>query len=188
MPVLTFATHISLGGNREPWTALGIGEGAIGGVRLEFAGGEPGIREVGIAGLTAARPDGLPLVPAADPEPAPPAEHPLGAIAIDHVVALTDDLARTTGALEAAGLPLRRVAHPQAFLPVKTLLLEVVETGAAPSLWGLVIAVADLDAAKASLGDLLGRPRDAVQPGRRIAGVRRAAGLGTAVALMSARY
>jgi hypothetical protein len=36
-----------------------------------------------------------------------------------------------------------------------------------------------------ALGDLLGRPRDAVQPGRRIATLRAEAGLGPAIAFMT---
>ena len=48
-----------------------------------------------------------------------------------------------------------------------------------------------MDAAAAALGDLLGSPRDAVQPGRRIATLRPEAGLGPAIAFMTpgpARY
>lgn len=88
---------------------------------------------------------------------------------------------------------LRRLREPpeaparQAFLRLGPVILELVETGhAAPAFWGLVVTVADLDAAAAGLGELLGSPRDAVQPGRRIATVRQAAGLSVALALMSA--
>jgi hypothetical protein len=45
--------------------------------------------------------------------------------------------------------------------------------------------VADLDACAALLGGRLGEVRDAVQPGRRIATIRREAGLGVPVALIS---
>ena len=51
--------------------------------------------------------------------------------------------------------------------------------------WGLVVTVADLDAAAEQLGERLGAVKDAVQPGRRIATVRREAGLGLPVALMT---
>ena len=57
--------------------------------------------------------------------------------------------------------------------------------GAPATFWGLVFVVADLDAAGAVLGDRLGPARDAVQPGRRIATVRREAGLGLPVALIT---
>ena len=44
---------------------------------------------------------------------------------------------------------------------------------------------ADLDALATRLGDDLGAPRDAVQPGRRIATVRESAGLGLPLAFMT---
>jgi hypothetical protein len=144
---------------------------------------------VAFAGLRAGRPDGLPFVAAAGDAPPHEPSGPLGAVAVDHLVVLTDSLDRTTAALEAAGLPLRRVQHPQAFLPAGTLLVEVVETDEVvePTLWGLTLSVADLDAAAARLGDRVGPPLDAVQPGRRIATVRPEAGLSIAVALMTPR-
>ena len=47
--------------------------------------------------------------------------------------------------------------------------------------WGLAFKVADLDATVAAIGDgALQRPAPAVQPGRRIATLRRSAGLGGA--------
>ena len=70
------------------------------------------------------------------------------------------------------------------------LIVEVVErpevTDAHATFWGVVLIVADLDAAVELIGsDRIGAPKDAVQPGRRIATVRGSAGLGTPVALMS---
>ena len=54
--------------------------------------------------------------------------------------------------------------------------------------WGLVIDVDDLDVVYERLGpDRIGAPKNAVQPGRRIATIRATVGLGTAVALMDAR-
>jgi hypothetical protein len=195
-PMTPRAVEIVVGDPPERWSALGftVAAGAIslGGVRIRTVGGAPGIRSLGLAGCRAEHPDGLPLVRAGGGTPAMP-EHANGALAVDHVVALTDDLDRTTRALEAAGLPLRRVRRPpespvaQAFLPAGTLVVEVAETGDAPALWGLVVVVADLDAAATRLGAALGAPRDAVQPGRRIATVRRSAGLSTQLALMTPR-
>jgi hypothetical protein len=52
--------------------------------------------------------------------------------------------------------------------------------------WGLVVNVEDLDAACALIGpDRVSSPKDAVQPGRRIATVRSEVGLGLPVALMT---
>ena len=76
-------------------------------------------------------------------------------------------------------------------LTLGPVILEVVaragEAGEGPaSLWGFTVVVEDLDALAARLGDRLGPVKDAVQPGRRIATVRREAGLGVPLAFMSA--
>lgn len=186
----------------ERWRALGLAVGAdgtaqVGPIRLTFgAPGERGIVGLRLRGVETGEVDGLALH--GDGEPAAPAgEHPAGVTAVDHVVVSTPDLERTFAALEAAGFELRRVreAGPnarQGFYVMGDAVLEVVgpakADGAGPaSFWGLVLVAEDLDRAAAELGDLLGTPRDAVQPGRRIATVRREAGLGTAVALMTPR-
>ena len=115
------------------------------------------------------------------------------------MVRRSDDVAatRVRDIVGAAGLERRRVreAGPnalQGFYVVGDAVLEVIgprePDGDGPaSFWGLVLVVEDLDAAAERLGPLLGAPRDAVQPGRRIATVRREAGLGTAVALITPR-
>jgi hypothetical protein len=114
--------------------------------------------------------------------------HPNGALAIDHLVALTDDRDRTAGALVAAGGDLRRRGGPpelpaaMAFVRFGDLIVEVAEAGGPVRFWGLTVAVADLDALA---GPLLGAARPAVQPARRIATVRPQAGLSVALAFMS---
>jgi hypothetical protein len=198
------AREIVVADDPAAWEGLGFavapgGAMAFGGIRVVAAGrgaGE-GIVRVAAAGLAdgGERPDGLPIVAAgaaAGAEAAAP--HPNGAVALDHVVAFTGDLDRTLAALRRSGLDLRGLRQPpeaparMAFLRLGGLLLELVETGAdPPSFWGLVVVVEDLDAAAGRLGDRLGRPRDAVQPGRRIATVRPEAGLSVALALMTPR-
>ena len=201
------AALIELGDAPEAWAAVGFapgadGEVALGQARLCLTGRGGGILRVRAQGITADGPDGLPLegdegMPPAEaaagrperPAGAPGASarrHPNGAFAVDHVVALTDSLPRTLAALEAAGLDLRRRTEDgrMAFLRLGPFILEVVERGGdPPRLWGLVVVVPALD----GLGPLVGAPRDAVQPGRRIATVSREAGLGTALALMTPR-
>ncbi len=125
------------------------------------------------------------------------ADHELGAIGLDHVVVLTGRLERTSDAIAAAtGCELRRVRElgtmRQGFHRIGAggLIVEIVERGELGDdparFWGIVLNVEDLDAACARLGDeLIGAPKDAVQPGRRIATVRDAAGLGLPVALMT---
>lgn len=181
MPV---ARTIALPGDAGTWAGLGFAPGEpIGDVAVRT--GAPAL-ELGVAGLVADRPDGLAIV-AADAGPAGHGAHPNGALVIDHVVALTDDMDRTLATLRAAGLALRRERRAparQAFFNLRTLVLEVVEAqDREPALWGLTVAVEDLGA----LGPPVGEPRDAVQPGRRIATVPRAAGLPTALAFMTPR-
>ena len=70
------------------------------------------------------------------------------------------------------------------------LIVELVERPDLPAgpatFWGLVLIVDDLDAAHELLGaDRISVPKDAVQPGRRIATVRSEVGLGLPVALMT---
>ena len=120
------------------------------------------------------------------------------------MVAITPVLERTVAALQAAGLDLRRIreeptpagAPRQAFFRLGATILEVVqeppeaiERGGGPDrpafFWGLAFLASDLDATVAGLGDKVSEARDAVQPGRRIATLRRAAGLSLPVALMT---
>jgi hypothetical protein len=126
------------------------------------------------------------------------ATHSLGARSIDHVVVMTGDLESTTGDIAlATGCELKRIREVgkirQGFHRIGRggLIVEVVQheddNRTAAEFWGLVIIVEDLDEACAQLGaDRVGEPKDAVQPGRRIATIRSSVGLGTAVALMSA--
>jgi len=131
--------------------------------------------------------------------------HPNGIVAIDHIVAMTPALDRTVQALSDAGLDLRRIreeptpagAPRQAFFRLGAEILELVQEpehvvsardGGAERparLWGLAFVAPDLDGTVAALGEHAGEARDAVQPGRRIATVRRSAGLAVPVALMS---
>jgi hypothetical protein len=125
------------------------------------------------------------------------ADHPLGASGLDHVVVLTADLDRTSEAIAAAtGCELKRIREVgsmrQGFHRIGRggLIVELVERpdvepGPA-SFWGLVLIVDDLDAACGLIGaDRISPPKDAVQPGRRIATVRADVGLGLPLALMS---
>ncbi len=128
---------------------------------------------------------------------------PNGVVRVDHVVMLSPDLDRTVGELEAQGFDLRRRREGdtpggstrQAFFRAGEPILEVVQApegssvarapGGPARLWGLAFLVEDMAHPAAALGDLLGSPRDAVQPGRRIATLRPEAGLGPAIAFMT---
>jgi hypothetical protein len=133
-------------------------------------------------------------------------EHPNGVLAIDHVVAMSPQLDRSVDALERAGLDLRRIreqptpagAPRQAFFRLGGEILEVVQepqealtrrggTERPAHFWGLALLVADIERTVQALGEHCGQARDAVQPGRRIATLRRSAGLAVPVALMSVK-
>lgn len=125
------------------------------------------------------------------------ADHPLGASGLDHVVVSTADLERTSGEIAVAtGCELKRIREVgsmrQGFHRIGRggLIVELVERPDLPAgpatFWGLVLIVDDLDAAHELLGaDRISAPKDAVQPGRRIATVRGEVGLGLPVALMT---
>ena len=194
----------------DVWRAAGFEpDGEVleaGSVRLRLDATREGRGIVGwsLRGLETTELDGLPTT-VSERAPASGARQPNGVTAVDHVVAFTPDLDRTVGALRAAGLDLRRLreeptpggAPRQAFFRVGEPVLEVVQApegtrialdpDGPARLWGISFAVGDLDATVAHLGDLVGEPRDAVQPGRRIATLRKEAGLGPAIAFMSPR-
>ena len=190
--------HLKLGADPGRWTEAGFeisGEAMrVGEVLLVFGPGEGvlGWRLAGIEGEV----DGLPVASPSDVGAAESA-HANGATRVDHLVVFTPDLERTTAALEEIGVERRRVREVEAdgsplrqgFFRLGEVILEVVEhANVEPGparFWGITFAVTDLDPAAELLGDRLGSIRDAVQPGRRIATVKREAGLGLPVALIS---
>lgn len=125
-----------------------------------------------------------------------PGDHPNGAVLLDHIVAITPDLDRTTAAIEAAGVTARRTREAgrgrlQRFFRLGEVILELVgpvePTGDGPAVfWGLAFTVADIDATAARLGDRVSVPKPAVQPGRRIASLRKDEAVSVPVAFMSA--
>lgn len=192
------------------WSALGFAvEGdtcVIGDVRIRLAGSDAGKGLTGwsLRGVESAELDGLRTTASDRPPPSEPPMHPNGIAAIDHVVAITPALERTVAALEAAGLDLRRIreeptpagAPRQAFFRLGATILEVVQeppeaierggdVDRPAFFWGLAFTASDLDATVAGLGDHAGEIRAAIQPGRRIATLRRSAGLAMPVALMT---
>ena len=128
-----------------------------------------------------------------------PSDHPCGGVELDHVVVLTDDLERTSAAVEEVfGLPCRRVRETETvrqafhrFADVehhRGCIVEVVENPRirATSIMGVVIVVPEVESLAERLGPgILSAPKPAVQPGRLISTVRREVGLGTALALMT---
>jgi hypothetical protein len=203
--------EIALADDPSSWEALGfaISDRAVrlGAVRLTLAGRDAGRGILGWAlrGAASDELDGLPTVLSHDPPTVPP-RHPNGMVAIDHVVAMTPQLDRSVRALQVAGLDLRRIrdeptpagAPRQAFFRLGAVILEVVqepkevldqrsEGASGPArFWGLALLASDLERTVAQLGKHASEARPAVQPGRRIATLRRSAGLAVPIALMSA--
>ncbi len=200
--------ELLLGDEPEAWRRLGFevhpdGVCRVGAVRLRLAGSGVGEGVAGwsLSGIETTDLDGLPtaIAPTESAE-SEPAAHPNGAAALDHVVAFTPDIARTLAAFAAAGIEPRRSGEIQssqgprqmAFFRLGEAVLELVQApepgprSQPAAFWGLVVIVRDIDAAADQLGPLLGRIKDAVQPGRRIATIRPEAGLSAPLALMTA--
>jgi catechol 2,3-dioxygenase-like lactoylglutathione lyase family enzyme len=192
------------------WATLGFAvEGdacVVGGVRIRLVGREMGRGLVSwsLRGIERVELDGLPTTRAEVGEPPDAPSHPNGVTGLDHVVAITPDLERTVAALQAAKLDLRRIreqptpagAPRQAFFRLGPVILEVVQqpeeaiaAGGGPDrpafFWGLAFRVGDIDTTVARLGEHVSAVRPAVQPGRRIATLKRSAGLALPVALMT---
>jgi hypothetical protein len=171
-------------------------------IRLEGPGRGRGIVEWSLRGARSLELDGLPTS-VSDALPPAGGAHPNGVVSIDHVVVISPHLDRTAASLREGGLDLRRMREGptpggsprQAFFRMGEVILEVVEAPAGtriasdPSgparLWGISFLVEELEHTAAALGGLLGEPREAVQPGRRIATLKKDAGLGPAIAFMT---
>ena len=191
------------------WSALGFELDddvcVLGDVRIRLAGTEAGKGLTGwsLRDVESTELDGLATTRSDRQPPGGKPAHANGVTAIDHVVAITPALERTVAALRDAGLDLRRVreeptpagAPRQAFFRLGATILEAVQEppeaieragGDHPTFfWGLALLAPDLDATVADLEDRVSEIRPAVQPGRRIATLRRSAGLSLPVALMT---
>ena len=177
---VTRCTGVRTGDDPAAWTALGF---AVEGDRVPLGGFDVVCDGSG----------GGPAELVYDAAPAAAGVHPNGCTGLDHVVLFTPSVDASVERLAGEGWDLRRRAAPpavpleMAFVRSGDVILEVAQHGEAERLWGLTVVVADLDACVTALGERVGRPRQAVQPGRRIATARSADGLGTALAFMTPR-
>lgn len=193
----------------DAWAALGFAvEGdtcVLGDVRIRLAGADEGRGLLGwsLRNADTTELDGLPTTRSDRQPPGEQPAHSNGLTAIDHVVAITPALDRTVAALQGAGFDLRRIreeptpagAPRQAFFRLGATILEVVQEppeaierggGDRPAFfWGLAFVAPNLEATVAGLGDRVSEVRPAIQPGRRIATLRRSAGLAVPVALIT---
>jgi len=201
--------ELSVADPPDAWSALGFevdgDTSVVGDVRIRLAGQDAGkgLVQWSLREIEGTELDGLPTTRSDRPPQREAPAHPNGVTALDHVVAITPALERTVAALEGAGLELRRIreeptpagAPRQAFFRLGATILEVVQEppeaieragGDRPAFfWGLAFLAPDLEATVDGLGDRVGESRPAVQPGRRIATLRRSAGLTVPVALIT---
>jgi hypothetical protein len=197
-PVLV---SVAVADDPERWRDAGFAVAGsacrVGAVRFDLGGDGDGIRSWSLTDVAAGVLDGLETHVAEDgPSPGPPGPsiHPNGTVSLDHLVVTSHDVVRTVAALEARGFEVRRrwdnADRRYTFFRVGEAILELVGPAQADGdrparFFGLAFTVDDIDATAAHLGSLLGDVRDAVQPGRRIATLRRQAGLSVPVAFMS---
>jgi hypothetical protein len=192
------------------WEALGfaVEDGAVrlGDVelRLHGRGAGRGLYAWSLSGAASVELDGLQTTLEERAERPDPAAHPNGAFALDHVVVFTPGFERTLAAFETGGFDLRRTAEigveyapvRRAFYKLGKVVLEVVDQVQGPKgepvdpdgpafFWGIAVTASDIDGLAQELGDATAGARDAVQPGRRIVPLRRAAGLALPMAFMS---
>jgi hypothetical protein len=204
--------EIKLADEPQRWESLGftVAEEAVqlGTVRVALVGTNAGHGILGwsLRDIVSSELDGLPTTLSEAQKP--PEKMPIHAndiTRIDHVVAMSPQLDRSVQALQAARLDLRRIreqptpagAPRQAFFRLGEVILELVQepqqaVAARPDgdrgparFWGLALLSDDLEHTVARLGEHASEIRAAVQPGRRIATLRRSAGLAIPVALMS---
>ncbi len=170
--------ELSTGDSAAAWTALGFGDPVrVGPATVTCDGRGGGVRGWTLVGDGPDTVDGIPTRWVGSPG------EDRGDL--DHVVVLTGALDRTVAALVAIGGDERRRAAPMAFVRLGRVIIEVVEREQVPTrIWGLVAVVDDLASLPA---DLIGTPKDAVQPGRRIVTARPQPGLETALAFMTPR-
>ncbi len=196
-----------IGDAPQHWEAAGFrvtdGQTTIGSINVRFvsdgeAESRPGVLGWELTDIDDGPIDGISAV-GTDAEPAAPVTHPNGASRLDHVVLMTPNIARTTAALEQSGFSARRTRdvpgteppRQQVFFWAGDTILELVgpavATGDDPaSIWGLAITTDDMDGAVAAIGDSITPPKQAVQPGRRIATIdTKTLGITTAIALMT---
>jgi hypothetical protein len=197
--------ELVLGDEPQAWRDAGFdvaadGTFSLGATTVRCAGTGDGFVSWSLDGVVGTELDGLALAAPTAASPAPDA-HPNGISSIDHVVVRTGDVGRSIAAFERAGFEVRGgrsttsygAPMRQTFFWAGDVILELVgpdegepTTDETTSIFGLALVADDLDATAAQLGELMGTPKDAVQPGRRIAGLRGATvGIGLPVAVMS---
>ncbi len=196
-------TRIELTGSGGGFLGWAFGDDAGDGSTAKAAG----------SSIAATDLDGLPFLEALALPPSPKAlaPHANGIVSIDHVVIQSPDMRRTTEAFATVGLTPAGgrttdsygSSMQQRFFWAGDLILEMVGPLQKPlgdsdnaadqlgehapaTMFGLALVSRDLKATGDFLGDLLGEPKEAVQAGRTIAGLRgKETGISIPIAVMS---
>jgi len=201
---MSLITALVVGGSPEPWEAFGFhllsatsseSRFSLGNVVLVVNSTQPaGMVSWEMTEVDTETIDGVLTVRGANDLELPLEPGNVGCLGVDHVVVRTNSLDVTCAAMTAAtGAPVKRIRDAgsgmqQAFHKLGSVVVEVVsakEQVEKTHLWGFVANVSDVDALSAFLGpDILGAPKPATQPGRRIASARSGAALGVPFAVM----
>jgi hypothetical protein len=206
---LVTVAELTVGDDPASWQDAGFTvDGScctIGDVMLRLGGGRTGItswtlvhpdRDAGPTDL-----DGLATTLVAERSRPDRVSHPNGVTGIDHIVVSSPDIDRTTAAFAGIDVDERRTRDTtagdaplrQRFFRMGTI-IELIgppepdpaAVGRPARFWGLALVSDDLDETAAAMGDRLGRAKDAVQPGRRIATVHtRDSAISVPIAVMS---
>ncbi|MCB1255926.1 MAG: hypothetical protein KDB26_02410 [Microthrixaceae bacterium] len=203
-------TSVAIGDAPGPWSSAGFGvddSGAVhlGSTILDLQGGDGGFLGLSFEpALDTSDLDGIPLF-------APPPRYtdfntarprnPNGIVTIDHIVVATTNCDESIASFEQAGFSQRGERLTESFgMPTRQTffwagqviveLIGPVETDPTKQgptkIFGLALVSEDFDTTIEWLGDLAGKPRRAIQPGRRIATIRtRELGISVPIAVMS---
>ena len=201
---MSLITALVVGGSPEPWEAFGFhllsatpseSQFSLGDAVLVVNSTQPaGMVSWEITEVNTETIDGVLTARGANDLELPLEPGNVGCLGVDHVVVRTNSLDVTCAAITAAtGAPVKRVRDAgsgmqQAFHKMGSVVVEVVsapEQVEKTHLWGFVVNVSDVDALSACLvPDILGTPKPATQPGRRIASARSGSALGVPFAGM----
>lgn len=193
--------ELHVGDDPSAWERLGFRINQrrclVGRTEVVFSDGPTGIHSWALRNSLPSQFGPIPTTFTENPAPEPSIVHPNGSVGFHHVVLMVPEFDKGKTALRNAGV---QVEDGQPFgSPDKAMLRSAPKMGDIEleligpksedqsrnwDLWGLVIAVSDIEATTEFVGDLLGRVKPAVQPHRRIATLRKEAELGVAVAFL----